>query len=485
MISSRFFKSSLIYTIGGAMPMATGLVLLPFYTDLLTIETYGVLMLYVGFNLLMQVATTYALDAYIGVHFIDVKDNPAAARKLIGAVTGLLLVLGAVIIPLAGLAGKPVFDVAYNTAGNLDFYPWGFMSVAIGFFNGVFKAATNLMIFRQEPGKYMWYSTANFVLMIGFSLAGLYMYPGELIGPMYGRLFASLGIFLMAMWFLIKEYGISFSFKNITGLHKFCAPYMIYLVLVWIIANVDRLIINDAMDAGKVGLFDFAVRCTLLIDLLQNGLISAVNPVVFSMWKDSGKNEVSTESNRYFNVYTAASVLFAAGFSFIIPLVIPLVVKNESFYASFVFMGVLGSGFAMRGLYHYYLSPILYMKKTKLLPVAFACSAAIQIPLTMWMARAYQLDGVVWASIIVKGLQALFLYLVIRTSFKFRFNPMKMFVLPALFIGMSIFLWKYLGMYDWKWYGGLAVLTGVIVFTVYYREIVATITSLRKRRITN
>jgi hypothetical protein len=35
MISKNFIRSSVMCTIGGAMPMASGLALLPFYTDLL------------------------------------------------------------------------------------------------------------------------------------------------------------------------------------------------------------------------------------------------------------------------------------------------------------------------------------------------------------------------------------------------------------------------------------------------------------------
>jgi O-antigen/teichoic acid export membrane protein len=470
MISSRFFKSSLIYTIGGAMPMASGLVLLPFYTDLLTMPMYGVLMLYVGFSLIMQVLTTYALDYYLGVHYIDVKNDPAAARKMIGAVTGLLLTLGAVIIPLAAIIGRPVFDHTYNTEGNLNFYPWGLMSVATGFFNGFFKAATNLMVFRQEPGKYMWFSLANFFLTIAISLAGLYMYPGDLTGPMYGRLLSGVGIFAMSLWFLAGNYGISFQFKEIKGLHKFCFPFIIYLVLVWLVANVDKLIINSSMDAGKVGLFDFAVRCTLLVDLLQNGLMGAVNPVVFSMWKDSGKNETTTESNRYFSVFTAISVLGIAGFTFIVPLLIPLVVHDTGYYESFVFMGVLASGFAFRGLYYYFLSPILYLKKTKLLTVAFGLSAAIQIPLTVWLANNYYINGVVLASVIVKALQALFLFLVARPHFKFSLNPFKMIVLPVIFIALCMVLWQFLGRFDWRWYGGLAVTTFALIAAIYFRE---------------
>src|SRR5688500_10218881 len=98
MISGKFIKSSMLYTIGGAMPMASGLVLLPFYTNMLTIETYGILMLYVVFSLFMQSITSYALDAYLGVRYIDTQHDQAATKKMVGAIAGLLLVIGGGVI---------------------------------------------------------------------------------------------------------------------------------------------------------------------------------------------------------------------------------------------------------------------------------------------------------------------------------------------------------------------------------------------------
>lgn len=481
MISGKFIKSSLLYTIGGAMPMASGLVLLPFYTNILDLSTYGTLMLYVVFSLFMQSLTSYALDAYINVHYTEVKDNKAAARKLIGAVAGLLLVIGAITILLSWFFGESLFDFSFNRKGDLDFAPWGFMSVITGFFNGFFKAGTNLLIFRQEPGRFLLFNFINFLLTIGISLAGLYMYPGEITGPMYGRLLSGAGIFLLTLIFIGKEYGINFSFSSIKGLHRFCIPYVFYLILVWLVTNLDRYIIKDALDTASVGLFDFAVRCTLLISLVQDGLVAAINPIVYSLWRENGRNESTPDANRYFNVYSALGVLFIAGFSLIIPLCIPWVVKDEAYYATFVFMGAVASGFATRGLYHYFLLKILYLKKTHLLTVAFGLSALVQIPLTIFLTNEWGLIGVVWASIAAKAIQALFLYVVVHKHFVIRFNVWKMLGLPTLFIAASISLWYAFPVYRWEWY--LVLFTGTLlsVFLIYRKEILITAARFRKR----
>lgn len=474
MISGRFIKSSLLYTVGGAMPMASGLVLLPFYTNMLSLDTYGILMLYVVFSLFMQSLTSYALDAYINVHYHEVENDITARRKLIGAVAGLMITIGVVIIGLAWFIGDPIFNFTFNHTGNLNFAPWGFMSVVTGVFNGFFKAGTNLLIFRKQPLLFLGFNFFNFVLTIGISLAGLYMYPGELTGPMYGRLLSGAGIFLLTFFFILKEYGINFSFSAIKGLHRFCFPYLVYLLLVWLVTNLDRYIINDALDAENVALFDFAVRCTLLISLLQDGLVAAINPLVYTLWRENGRNESIPETNRYFNVYAAVGIIIIAGFSFIVPICIPWVVKNEAYYATFVFLGALASGFATRGLYHYFLLKILYIKKTHLLTAAFGLSAAVQIPVTIWFANEWGLNGVIWASIISKAAQAVFLYVVVRPHFTIQFNPWKLIILPLVFIGASIGIWQYAETYHWYWYAILFAGTTLFVFLIYRREIMLT-----------
>lgn len=475
MISGKFIKSSFLFTVGGAMPMASGLVLLPFYTNRLTIETYGILMLYVVFSLFMQSVTSYALDAFLGVQYVEAQHDRQKLNKIIGAIAGLMLVIGSGVIVAGLLVGEPLFNVSFNSAGNLDFYPWGIMSIVTGFFNGFFKTATNLLVFRREAWTFLGFNFINFLLTIAISLVGLHLYPGELTGPMHGRLLSGLGIFIMSMIFIIKEYGINFSFGSLKGLHSFCMPYLIYLILVWIVTNIDRYIINGTLDSGTVGLYDFAVRCTLLISLIQDGLVAAINPLVYTIWKDNGKNETTPESNRYFNVYAAVGVIFISGFSLVIPLAIPFVVSNASYYDAFIFMGAIAAGFATRGLYHYFLLPILYLKKTRLLAIAFGLSAAIQVPLTYWMADQYGLNGVVIANVVSKVVQALFLFAVLKPHFKIKFNIWKLLVMPAVFIALYLFVWLYYDVFIWWIYGILLMITAMVVGLLYFNEIKLTL----------
>jgi O-antigen/teichoic acid export membrane protein len=441
MISSRFLKSTVSYSIAGALPMLSGLILLPFYTNLLETADYGVLMLYVAFSLFIQILVSYSIDAYMGAHYTEVRDNVEKKRELISNSAGLLLTIGLVFIVTMLAIGKPVFDASFNRSGNMNFYPYGIMSVITGFFNSFFRSYTYLLIFEKKPGLFFLLNFANFALTIAISIIGLKLFPDSLVGPMYGRLLSGAGIFLLSLIGFLRLGGISFRFSVLKGINAFCIPYVAYVLLTWISANIDRFLINDLIDPEGVAIFDFAVKCTLLIDFVQSGMVSAIQPEVFAIWNREAAQGTSKESNKYFHSFTGISMLLIGLFMVCIPPLIPYLVKRDDFYDSFVIMGILASSFATRGIYYYFVSIILYLKKTRLLLYAFALSAAVQIPTTYIFTHQWGVAGAAFAALLAKVVQCLMLYFVIRNHFTIQVNISKLVIVPALIMFALGIIW--------------------------------------------
>ncbi|MEI7983937.1 MAG: oligosaccharide flippase family protein, partial [Bacteroidota bacterium] len=86
MISRQFFKSSIIYSLVGALPYTTGVILIPFFTGRLTPEQFGVNALYLTFMYFIQVLSTFGLDTYIGINYFEHKNDKQRLREFIGTV---------------------------------------------------------------------------------------------------------------------------------------------------------------------------------------------------------------------------------------------------------------------------------------------------------------------------------------------------------------------------------------------------------------
>src|SRR5690606_12013974 len=100
-IGKKFLKSSVIYTVAGSLPMASALILLPFYVEHLSTSDFGALSIYFAFSYFVQLLTTYSFDTSLYVHYHEFKKEPLRLASftsssflfmlLIGSGVGLIL----------------------------------------------------------------------------------------------------------------------------------------------------------------------------------------------------------------------------------------------------------------------------------------------------------------------------------------------------------------------------------------------------------
>jgi O-antigen/teichoic acid export membrane protein len=472
MISKNFFKSSLIYSVVGALPYASGVILIPFFTSKLSGVDFGVNALYFSIMYFIQILSTFGLDTYIGIHYFDYKDNKEKLRENIGTVILSLIVLGTFLLIVLSIFGTGLFKVIFDNK-YLTFFPWGFITVLTAVFNGFLKTYSGLLINQQRPGRFFQINIVNFILVISVSLFFLYRYPFTLNGPMFGRLIPAAFTFCTVIYYLISEFGFRYNKEMVRKIVSFCTPFVIYALLIWSVSYIDRFIITYFLvDPTFVGIFDFAVKCTLLIDLFQSGLANAISPKIYTIWKDQNLRESTMEVNRYYNGLTAASLLVIPLLSLSFPLLVPLIVKNEIYYQSFAFLGILSIGFAFRGLFTMFISPIFFFKYTRALPKIFFFVAVIQIIVTAFFIKYFGLMGAVWASFITKIVQVLFLYIESRKIFHFKFNYIKQIYLP-LICTIVVLILEFLIPQEYLFYNRSFqfILICILVFAVYRKDI--------------
>lgn len=441
MITKSFIKSSFVYSVIGALPLASSVLLLPFYTNYLTKEQYGYLALYIAFTGIVQIFVNYGLEHYSGIIYVENKDDVQKTKEHIGTVVTLLLLIAAVFLIFFFITGDSLFSFYSGLTKNrtlLEFYPWGIMSVLTAIFNSLFKTYVSLLIFQQRVSRYFWMNIYNFLLTVSISLAGLFYLPYTLNGPMYGRLLSGVGIFLLAFYFFLKEYGIAFKISLMRGIAAFCSPLLFSLVLTWIIGNLDKYIIAYFLTNSDVAIFSFAVSCTFLLDFFHSGLSSAIVPKVLSIWKGQEVKHSTVEVNRYFNGYTAVTLLIIPVFLLTLPLLVPLVVKNHAYYIAFNFLPVLAAAYALGGLRAYFNAPIMLLKKTKVLPKVYLISSIIQIVLTIYFIKHFGIIGAAWAFFIVRFVQLILLYFESRKFFQYSMNKTKQLFLPLAYIAMVL-----------------------------------------------
>jgi O-antigen/teichoic acid export membrane protein len=429
MISKKFIKSSAIYTIIGAMPLASAFFLLIFYTNFLTKPDYGALVLYISFTSLVQIAMNFGLDTYISISYFDNKNNPQILRDRIGSIIGYLILCGVGIGGVMWLTGRWLFELAFN-GKDLFFYPYGLMSVATAFFNSFFKTYTTLLINQERPNRFFWVNLANFTMTLGFSLSGLFLFPFTLIGPMWGRFLSGVGIFIIALISFGGEFNINFKLGHrLKKAFSFSLPVLIFFLLTWLISNSYPFILKHFLTLSDVATFGLALQFTFLVEFILNGLSSAITPKVYSLIKDKGLTGSTPDLNKYFSSLNAISLILIPTITLIVPLMLPIII-NKDYNSSYMYLSALNIGFTTRSLYNYFLTPAYMFKRTDILPKAYMATVTIQIAISILLIKYFGIWGAVWANLFTKILQDVMLFVGTRKIFSYRFNFLKLVALP-------------------------------------------------------
>jgi O-antigen/teichoic acid export membrane protein len=452
--------------------MVSGFLLLPFYTNQVAVHDYGILALYFGFTLFVQVLANFALDSYIGIHYFDYRDDKKQLREFVGTTVNSLLAMGVAQVLLFSLAGQFIFSLVFSEE-QLSFFPFGFISVVTAVFNSFFKTYSNLLIYQQRPMRFLWLNAFSFALIIVITIIGLKLYPQTLIGPMWGRFIASCIVFLLTFLLVSSEFGLHFNRSLIRGILRFCLPFFIYQLLSWTLNNLDRFVINEYLTTKDVAVFDFAVKVVFVIDFFQNGLIAAMNPRVFEIWKRIGTNESTGDVNRYYHVFTLLNLVIIPLFVLAMPIIIPLFVKKAEYFEAFTFFPIIAAGYASRGAYFLFLTPIMYQKRSLLLPKILFISAILQIVITILFLKLFGLIGAAWANMLAKCVQVLIIYLAAKNIFTFKINLEKLIFLPLFYILVNMALYfipsweEHMLLYE----AAIMIITWIVVLIVFRKEL--------------
>ncbi len=474
MISRTFFKSSLIYTVVGALPYVSGFLLIPWFTAYLTPAQFGVNALFISMMYFIQILSSYGLDMSAGVLYFDYRDDKAKLKRFLGTVFIGLIISGAVVFLMFALGGVRLFDLTFSGGDVLALIPFGLFTIISAVFNGIFKTYSALLINQQRPVRFFWLNISNFLITIAASLTILYLYPYTLYGPIVGRMIPAIVSASICLIMIGAEYGFHWESTNVKRIVNYTTPLLVYALLSWSVNYIDRFIILRFMDDPTyVGIYDFGVKLVLGIELLLLGLVNAVNPKVYSIWKDQNLCGSTIEINRYYNGLTAFVLILIPVFVLLAPLLIPIVIKKEIYYEAFGFLAILAAGYATRVWFYMFMAPLMFFKRTRAMPRVFAISALFEIVAAIVMIKYFGLMGAVWVNFLLKPLQALLLYLESRKIYTYKFNPWKIIYLPIIFIAVvlisEIFITNQTRLF---FHGGELLVSIGLVWVVYRRELV-------------
>jgi O-antigen/teichoic acid export membrane protein len=438
-ISKGFLKSSFIYTVAGSLPLASAILLLPFYTGYLSTSGFGALSIYFAYTLLIQYITTYSFDISLYIHFHEFKNDPRKLSHFVSSAFILMLMIGGGVATVLTVTGDLLFESVF-TDKSVSFYPYGILASATGIFQALFKVHSNLLQSREKPELFFWSNVFSLLLIVIFTIGGLYLFPQTLIGPVGGRFIAAFGCAIWALQRIFREFGIHFNYQLLRTSFSFNLYTFIYQLLQWVINYFDRILLSFYLTLGTIGVYDFGIKCLLIIEFILNGLHNSFFPKVVSTIMNQTEKRSSPEINRYYHGFTSVIMLLICLCILVFPWAIETFFRKAAYHESIKYIPYLALIYIFRAIRLYFAVPYGILKYSRPLPGIYLIVSALKIAGILIVVMRYGIYGVIASSVFSAIIEIVMLKYVIHKKFAFQFNFYKIVGAPVLLFLLIVIL---------------------------------------------
>lgn len=471
MISRAFIKSSFIYTVAGTLPVASAFILLPFYIHYLSTGTFGVFSIFLSFSILVQLLTTFSYDATLYIHYHEYKNDQSTLSRYVGSVLVMIAGNGLVMISFFALTGELFADLFFHDRG-LSFYPYGYVCLATGVLQSVFKVHNSLLQTRQKPELFFWSNLLSFSLIAGFTVAGLTLYPDSLAGPLGGRLLAAIVSGGWAAARLLREFGLRFDYRLMRSSFSFNFYTFVYQIQQWIMNYFDRVLLAFFLPLSQVGVYSFAVQCMLVIEFVVNGLFSSFYPKVVGMVMDQKEKAATIELNRYYYGLTAVVLILVSLSILGFPLVLNFLSVKSDYLLSIPLIPFIALLYLFKAMRLYFGIPYGILKYTKPLPGIYLIVSGLKVAGMFLLIGPFGVYGVIVAGLVSLWLEIVLLYRWGTPKFVYKFNAFKLVLLPvvmAVIIAIAEPLWG--TAYPQVVHAGYVLACAIMLLLIYRNEV--------------
>lgn len=433
--------------------MASALLLVPFYMVDLTTDNFGALSIYLAFSLIVQLLVTYSFDSSLYVHYHEFKNDKGKLAAFVSSAFVLMLLIGFGLAILVLPTGGYILSTLFSHR-DINFFPYGWLALGGGIFQALFKVHSNFLQSREKPETFFWSNLVLFTAIVVFTIAGLNIFPQTLIGPLGGRL---VGLALASVWVLFRifrEFGFHFDLPLLGTSFSFNFYSFIYQLQQWVINYFDRILMMFYLPLSSIGIYDFAIRSLVGVELVMNGLHTAIIPKVIKLVSVKEPKGTSVEINRYYHGFIAVIMIVVCGAIWLIPIAIEwlsLYLNRPAYILSTGIVPYIAVLYIGRSVRLFFGIPYSILKHTKPLPVIYMVVSIVKIGGMILLIKDMGLMGVIVSTAASIVVEILMLYYMSNKRFHFKFNSFKIVIAPVIliagvFISESTLLQNYEGL---------------------------------------
>jgi O-antigen/teichoic acid export membrane protein len=386
---------SIVYMVGGAASTFASIILLPVYTRFLTTADYGIL------EIIDNVRGQFVVILLAGLvpamaKFYKEADSENQQQTVISTSFWFVFVMG-----LAWLIGLFLFDdlLARFLLGNVQATVYIDLGIILLWIQAIFTTGRNYTAIRKQSKLFLLVSLlklginvgANLYFIVGLGLGAKGMLLGELLSSgLIGSFFAV---------YLITRNGFHFCFQVLGRMLKFGMPFIPNIFSAALMHGADRSLLRPRWPSvSGIGVYGLGYRFPFMLNFLIHGSFARI-------WGASVMYDVAKQDN-YQRTYARITTYFVTVYvvcQYILVILAPTVIKllaAPEYFQAWVVVQIVGFGMCFYTLHQFFVIGAYIKSKTWYLPIAYTCSASVNIILNWYFLPKYGFMAAAWNSVI-------------------------------------------------------------------------------------
>ena len=408
-------KNTLILITFSFLVNGINFILLPIYTNYLTVEEYGIMATVIISTTFFTTFFTLGLNGAISRIYFEI-ESYIDKLKLISSAFLTIIIVSSFVLVLILLTNGSIVSFFFNT---IKFKPYIKISIFTAFFNVFSIVQLSLLLIKGEALKYRLLTSTYFILNTIFSLFYLIFLKQGLYGILKAQLLAN---FIMAIYYLLTTINykkIFFDFTYFKKLIIFGLPLMIYNILGILIELSSKYFVGKYLSFKDLGIYNLSFQVASLIILVNSAINMSWIPIYFEISKFDENSKIFTIFSKYLFLVISfiaflVTVFYKLAFLFFI---------NKDFEITYKYMPLLLFIFVIGNTYWIlFINPIFQAKKTKYLPFISFLSGFSTIVACIFLIPKFGLYGAIIAVFIGYLTMNIPAYFIVNKYLTLRYN---------------------------------------------------------------
>ncbi len=422
-------KETAIYGISTIIGRFLNFLLVPFYTNVLKPDQYGIVTTIYAYIAFLNVIYSYGMEsAYLryasSLEIGDKKENfstPFISIFFTSLIfSSLIHLFSNEIANIIGIPEKFSICIRYSA--------W------ILFFDAVCIIPLAYLRLESKAFIFSLIKITNIVVNVALNILLLLKFKLGIYGIFISGLVASAFTFAMLMSVILRNFSFSFLKNLYFELLKFGLPYIPSGLSAMIIQVIDRPILKALTDDSTVGIYQANYRLGIFMMLFVSMFDYAWRPFFL---KNSNRPDAKILFSKVLTYFVlSASFLFLLVSFFIEDFVrikiFDKYIIHPDYWKGLGIVSIVLLGYLFNGIYVNLIAGIYIEKKTKYLPYITGLGAISNILGNYALIPLFGMYGSAWATFISYFVMTISLFIIVQRIYPTRYEYKKLFVIGTI-----------------------------------------------------